>query len=70
MSKTSLYSILLIVAWSLLVHIPGMTSPLLDYQAYRQCQTAAMAKNYLLHGMHFLSPELDSEGPPVRAGTW
>src|SRR3954471_13862630 len=32
----------LIIAWSLLVHIPGITSPLLDYHAYRQCQTASM----------------------------
>jgi len=69
MMKTSLKPILLIVAWSLLVHVPGIRSPLMDYQAYRQCQTASMARNYFRHGMHFFSPELDTEGPPVRAGT-
>ena len=58
-----------IVAFSLLVHLPGITSPLLDYHAYRQCQTASMARNYVRHGMHFLQPELDTEGRPRRAGT-
>src|SRR6266480_2392153 len=59
----------LIVGFSLFVHLPGLTSPLLDYHAYRQCQTASMARNYLRHGMHFWVPELDTEGTPVRAGT-
>src|SRR5437762_630268 len=59
----------LIVLLSLLVHLPGIASPLLDYQAYRQCQTASMARNYVRHGMHFLNPELDTEGSPARAGT-
>jgi 4-amino-4-deoxy-L-arabinose transferase-like glycosyltransferase len=58
-----------IVGFSLLVHLPGITSPLLDYQAYRQCQTASMARNYVRHGMRFLNPELDTEGAPKRAGT-
>ncbi len=51
------------------MHLPGLFSPLRDYHAYRQCQTASMARNYAQHGMHFLSPEVDTEGPPVRAGT-
>ena len=59
----------LIIGFSLLVHLPGISSPMLDYQAYRQCQTASMARNYTRHGMHFLNPELDTEGKPVRAGT-
>ena len=59
----------IILAWSLLVHLPGLTSPLLDYQAHRQCQTASMARNYVRHGMHFFTPELDSYGAPQRAGT-
>jgi hypothetical protein len=59
----------LIILLSLVVHLPGLTSPLLDYQAYRQCQTASMARNYVRHGMHFSRPELDTEGSPVRAGT-
>src|SRR4051794_7793460 len=60
---------LIIICFSLLVHLPGITSPLLDYQAYRQCQTASMSRNYVRHGMHFLTPELDPAGIPVRAGT-
>jgi len=41
----------------------------MDYQAYRQCQTASVARNYVRHGIHFFSPELDTDGPPQRAGT-
>jgi hypothetical protein len=59
----------LIILWSLLVHLPGLTSPLLDYHAHRQCQTASMARNYVRHGMHFLNPEVDNYGFPKRAGT-
>ena len=59
----------MILGFSLLVHWPGLTSPLLDYQAHRQCQTASMARNYARHGMHFLTPELDNVGVPTRAGT-
>src|SRR5438552_17809740 len=63
------YPIYGIIVFSLLVHLPGLTSPLLDYHAYRQCQTASMARNYVRHGMHFFNPELDTEGKPDRAGT-
>jgi 4-amino-4-deoxy-L-arabinose transferase-like glycosyltransferase len=62
-------AVFIIVLWSLAVHIPGVFSPLLDYHAYRQCQTASMARNYVRHGMHFLNPEVDTEGPPTRTGT-
>lgn len=51
------------------MHLPGVLSPLRDYHAYRQCQTASMARNYAHHGMNFWNPELDTEGPPQRAGT-
>src|ERR1700754_949430 len=69
MPKQSVSPLWIIIAWSLLVHLPGITSPLLDYHAYRQCQTASMARNYVRGGMHFLNPQLDTEGTPVRAGT-
>jgi hypothetical protein len=59
----------LILSFSFLIHLPGITSPLLDYHAYRQCQTASMSRNYLRHGMRFLQPELDDSGRPRRAGT-
>src|SRR5262245_5104780 len=68
-SAKSSTAVFIIVLWSLAVHLPGITSPLLDYQAYRQCQTASMARNYVRHGMHFLNPEIDTMGPPARAGT-
>ncbi|MFA5975325.1 MAG: glycosyltransferase family 39 protein [Elusimicrobiota bacterium] len=67
MKKTS--TLALIIGWSLLVHWPGITSPLLDYHAHRQCQTASMARNYFRHGMHFLKPEVDTNGPAVWTGT-
>ncbi len=69
MIRRSLYSIVALISFSALVHFPGIGSPLLDYQAYRQCQTASMARNYARHGMHFFTPELDTEGRPARAGT-
>src|SRR5260370_6820025 len=67
--KSRFYPIWLIILFSLAVHLPGLFSPLLDYHAYRQCQTASMARNYVRHGMHFLTPEVDTEGPPERAAT-
>ncbi len=62
-------TIILIISWSLLVHLPGLFSPLRDYHAYRQSQTASMARNYVRHGMSFLNPEIDMYGPPRRSGT-
>jgi len=61
--------LLLIIGWSLLVHLPGLTSPLLDYHAFRQCQTASMSRNFVRHDMKFFEPQLDHYGPPVRVGT-
>ncbi len=62
-------AVFLIILWSLTVHFPGLFSPLMDYHAYRQCQTSSVARNYVRHGMHFLSPEVDTEGVPRRTGT-
>ncbi len=59
----------LILGFSFLVHLPGLTSPLLDYHAHRQTQTMSMARNFARHGMHFLSPEVDNFGWPTRTGT-
>src|SRR5579884_2688861 len=69
MKRMHIISLGAIVLLSILIHLPGLNSPLLDYQAYRQCQTASMARNYTRHGVHFLSPELDTDGIPARAGT-
>lgn len=51
------------------MHVPGITHPMLDYHAFRQCQTAGMARNYFRHGMHFFTPEIDFEGPTLWTGT-
>lgn len=59
----------LILAGSIGVHLPRITSPLLDYHAHRQTQTASMSRNFAREGMSFLSPVIDFEGPPQRAGT-
>jgi 4-amino-4-deoxy-L-arabinose transferase-like glycosyltransferase len=70
MSRTSSSSsVWLILVWSLAIHLPGVLAPLRDYHAYRQTQTASMSRNYFRHGMHFLSPEVDTEGPPARTAT-
>src|SRR6185437_6431641 len=51
------------------VHVPGIRSPLLDYHAHRQCQTASMARDYYRDGMHFWRPETDAEGGTLWTGT-
>jgi len=61
--------VFIIFLWSFAVHLPGLFSPLLDNHAYRQCQTASMARNYVRHGMNFLNPEIDTAGVPQRTGT-
>lgn len=69
--SSSVYPLLAIIGWSLLVHLPGITSPLLDYHAHRQCQTASMSRNFLRNDMNFIYPQLDNYGGPIppRAGT-
>ncbi len=52
----------LIVAASLLSHLKGITAPLLDYHYHRQCNTAAIARNYHAHGLSFLEPRIDWAG--------
>ena len=58
-----------LVGLSLLVHLPGITSPLLDLHSHRQCQTAMVARNYVENGYRFLYPQIDWEGRSGRAGT-
>lgn len=54
--------ILLIAAASLLMHLKGIGSPLLDYHHHRQANTAAIARNYHRNGLHFLKPQIDWQG--------
>ena len=51
-----------IIAVSVLMHLKGLGSPMLDYHHHRQCNTAAIARNYYENGLHFFSPQIDWEG--------
>ena len=48
---------------SLLSHLKGISSPPLDYHYHRQTNTAAIARNYQRHGLDFLNPRIDWQGP-------
>jgi 4-amino-4-deoxy-L-arabinose transferase-like glycosyltransferase len=69
MSRWLRHPYLFLLLSSLLLHLPGLRAPLLDYHAHRQTQTASMSRNFARHGMHFFSPEVDTEGAPRRTGT-
>lgn len=60
----------LVVAASLAAHLKGIASPLLDYHYHRQCNTAAIARNFHRGGLDILKPQVDWEGPQEgRAAT-
>lgn len=52
----------LAAAASVLVHLPAITAPPLDYHYHRQVNTAAIARNYYRNGLRFLKPQIDWEG--------
>ncbi|MBI4676205.1 MAG: glycosyltransferase family 39 protein [Elusimicrobia bacterium] len=52
----------LLAGASVLVHLKGITAPPLDYHYHRQCNTAAIARNYSENGLEFLCPQIDWEG--------
>lgn len=51
-----------LVVLSVLPHLKGITSPMLDYHYHRQCNTAAIARNYHENGLRFFTPQIDWEG--------
>jgi 4-amino-4-deoxy-L-arabinose transferase-like glycosyltransferase len=53
----------LVAAVSLLFHLKGLTAPPLDYHYHRQVNTLDIARNYARNGLHFLSPQVDFDGP-------
>jgi hypothetical protein len=55
--------LLAIVAASWLAHLKGLTSPVLDYHYHRQCNTAAIARNFHENGLKLFYPQIDWEGP-------
>ncbi|MFA6002657.1 MAG: glycosyltransferase family 39 protein [Elusimicrobiota bacterium] len=53
----------LIAAASLAMHLKGLTTPPLDYHYHRQCNTAAIARNFHEHGLRLFQPQIDWDGP-------
>ncbi len=51
-----------IVALSLLAHLKGITSPVLDYHYHRQANTASIARNYHRYDLPAWAPRVDWEG--------
>jgi hypothetical protein len=54
--------LLLVAGVSLLFHAKGLFAPPLDYHYHRQCNTAAIARNFHEHGLRFYYPQIDWEG--------
>ena len=54
-------SLILFVA-SIVPHLYGITSPVLDYHYHRQANTAVIARNYHEDGLPFLHPRIDWHG--------
>ena len=50
---------LVIFLFSILTHIPGITSPILDYHAWAQTLRAGIARNYFEGGMNPVKPKSD-----------
>ncbi|MBN1383341.1 MAG: glycosyltransferase family 39 protein [Elusimicrobia bacterium] len=71
MKKNLLIIIFSIFVFSIVFHIKGITSPLLDFQSWRQTQTAMVARNYYENGFKFFHPQVDWSGRESnrRAGT-
>ncbi len=60
----------LVLAVCVVARLPGITNPLLDFHAQRQCQTATVSRNYYEGGFRFLFPEINwAGGDRRRAGT-
>lgn len=51
-----------VALFSVLFHLYGIGSPLLDNHYHRQTQTATVARNYHRNGMKFLVPQTDWNG--------
>lgn len=50
-------TVILVIALALRFY--KITAPLADYHSWRQADTAAVARNFVRHGMHLLSPRYD-----------
>ncbi len=60
-------ALLVLCALSLAVHMVDLNRPFLDPQAWRQADTAGVARNYYEEGYDFIHPRVDWRGDlPVR----
>ena len=50
MKNKSVYLLLSIFLLSIIIHLKGINSPLLDFHSWRQTQTAMIARNYYRNG--------------------
>ena len=57
--STPLRKALFLFCFSWAIHIPGLTSPLLDFHGWAQTLRASTTRDYYEHGMHFFHPEVD-----------
>jgi 4-amino-4-deoxy-L-arabinose transferase-like glycosyltransferase len=57
-NRVFLYLALIILA-GLAFRLQNISFPLVDLQPWRQSETAMIARNFFLNGMHFFSPQLD-----------
>lgn len=60
--KHPLVKAALVVLVSVLPHLFGIRSSMLDYHHNRQINTAAIARNYHENGLRFLHPQIDWDG--------
>jgi 4-amino-4-deoxy-L-arabinose transferase-like glycosyltransferase len=59
LSRRTITFLLLIIAAGVLVRLHRIHDPMIGY---RQCDTAAIARNFYENGMHLLSPQIDWRG--------
>ena len=56
------WCLILVFCASVLMHLRGISSPVLDYHHHRQCNTASIARNFHEGGLRFLHPQIDWDG--------
>jgi 4-amino-4-deoxy-L-arabinose transferase-like glycosyltransferase len=56
--------LLLIVAFAALLRLQGIHDPLLDHPAWRQGDTASIARNFALLNYNIMYPQTNYDGPP------
>src|SRR6516162_11711880 len=57
-------AVLAVVALGLLLRLKGINDPILDHPAWRQGDTAAIARNFALLKLNVMYPQTMYNGPP------